>query len=209
MFEGKMMTNREILSKINQSGGGVSFDKGGNVSKKEDCGCGSYDEGGDVSKMKQKYPTEFSKGVKEETREHRKTFKELKKNKISLKDAVQRVVAKHLSDKPNYYKNYEKGGHLKIWGVSVPSLDAFILLNETITSPFIGESSKYRKVLDSESEEHLFYKDGDKNTNPISNLLAYETYLYDHFGIVFSELPAKIRNGLTLGSQKIIDQIIK
>ena len=36
-FEGKMMTNREILSKINQSGGGVSFDDGGEV--KKDCGC--------------------------------------------------------------------------------------------------------------------------------------------------------------------------
>jgi hypothetical protein len=32
-FEGKMMTNREILSKINESGGGVSFDKGGEVEK--------------------------------------------------------------------------------------------------------------------------------------------------------------------------------
>lgn len=30
-FEGEMLTNREILSRINQSGGGVSFEKGGEI----------------------------------------------------------------------------------------------------------------------------------------------------------------------------------
>lgn len=35
-FEGKMMTNKEILSKINESGGGVSFAKGGEVQLEED-----------------------------------------------------------------------------------------------------------------------------------------------------------------------------
>lgn len=44
-FEGQMLTNREILSKINQSGGGVAFDKGG---KTDDCGCGSYENGGEA-----------------------------------------------------------------------------------------------------------------------------------------------------------------
>jgi hypothetical protein len=37
-FEGKMMTNREILSRINQSGGGVAFEDGGAV-KGHTCGC--------------------------------------------------------------------------------------------------------------------------------------------------------------------------
>ncbi len=36
-FEGKKMTNREILSAINQSGGGVAFSDGGKV--ENDCGC--------------------------------------------------------------------------------------------------------------------------------------------------------------------------
>ena len=35
-FQGKMMTNKEILSKINESGGGVSFAKGGEVKLEED-----------------------------------------------------------------------------------------------------------------------------------------------------------------------------
>jgi GNAT superfamily N-acetyltransferase len=37
-FEGKMMTNREILSKINEMGGGVSFEEGGEINK-ESCKC--------------------------------------------------------------------------------------------------------------------------------------------------------------------------
>lgn len=32
-FEGEMLTNREILSKINEEGGGVSFEEGGEVNK--------------------------------------------------------------------------------------------------------------------------------------------------------------------------------
>lgn len=35
-FEGEMLTNREILSRINQSGGGVAFEDGGEI---HSCGC--------------------------------------------------------------------------------------------------------------------------------------------------------------------------
>lgn len=38
MFEGKMMTNREILSKINEEGGGVAFEDGGEITEKS-CRC--------------------------------------------------------------------------------------------------------------------------------------------------------------------------
>jgi GNAT superfamily N-acetyltransferase len=47
-FEGKMMTNKEILSYINQSGGGVSFEKGGEMGNS--CGCSGkmYKFGGET-----------------------------------------------------------------------------------------------------------------------------------------------------------------
>jgi len=47
-FEGEMLTNREILSKINESGGGVKFADGGEV--KYNCGCSkkSYNFGGEI-----------------------------------------------------------------------------------------------------------------------------------------------------------------
>jgi hypothetical protein len=67
-FEGKMMTNREILSKINQSGGGVSFAEGGKI---KDCACSGkeYKYGGKtmsdhdiVKEMRELYPDDFEKG---------------------------------------------------------------------------------------------------------------------------------------------------
>ena len=47
-FEGQMLTNREILSKINEGGGGVKFADGGEV--KYNCGCSkkSYNFGGEI-----------------------------------------------------------------------------------------------------------------------------------------------------------------
>jgi hypothetical protein len=47
-FEGEMLTNREILSKINEGGGGVSFADGGEV--KYNCGCSkkTYNFGGEI-----------------------------------------------------------------------------------------------------------------------------------------------------------------
>ena len=48
-FEGEMLTNREILSRINQSGGGVSFAEGGEM-KSSSCGCSGkkYKYGGEM-----------------------------------------------------------------------------------------------------------------------------------------------------------------
>lgn len=47
-FEGEMLTNREILSKINEAGGGVSFADGGEI--KYNCGCNkkTYNFGGEL-----------------------------------------------------------------------------------------------------------------------------------------------------------------
>jgi predicted ABC-type ATPase len=206
-FDGKMMTNKEILSKINESGGGVSFAKGGKV-QKDDCGCNHYNEGGDVKKIKGLYPKYFKKGVAEEMREHEKTFRDLRDKKISLKEASELVVAKHLSEKPNYYKNYEGGGYLNLGTKLIPSLDEFIKLGEPIYSPFNGDSAMYKKVNDSDSNDHKYHRLGDKKDKKISNLLAYETYLYDNFGVLFSQLPPQVQNALTLGKQALIDNYI-
>ena len=46
MFEGKMMTNREILSKINSDGGGVSFEQGGDIPSEMSYRGSSYNFGG-------------------------------------------------------------------------------------------------------------------------------------------------------------------
>lgn len=47
-FNGEKLTSKEIASRINEDGGGVSFDKGGKVKSddNEDCGCNHYGKGG-------------------------------------------------------------------------------------------------------------------------------------------------------------------
>ena len=111
-FEGKMMTNKEILSKINESGGGVSFAEGGKV---HECACSGkhYKYGGRtmsdhdiVKEMREMYPNDFAKGVKEELSEHRKTLEELVNKKIKVSDAADLIVTEHLRKKPNYYKEH-------------------------------------------------------------------------------------------------------
>lgn len=47
-FEGQMLTNRQILSKINESGGGVSFASGGSVPSSCKCSGKSYKYGGEM-----------------------------------------------------------------------------------------------------------------------------------------------------------------
>ena len=50
-FEGEMLTNREILSKINEAGGGVSFEDGGKVDYSIDCN-DKMAKGGETNKYK-------------------------------------------------------------------------------------------------------------------------------------------------------------
>lgn len=50
-FEGKMMTNREILSHINESGGGVSFEEGGEIQARCACDSRSYTYKGSKMEM--------------------------------------------------------------------------------------------------------------------------------------------------------------
>lgn len=45
-FNGKMLTNRQILSQINQSGGGAAFEEGGNLPPQISCSTAQYSYGG-------------------------------------------------------------------------------------------------------------------------------------------------------------------
>ena len=71
-FEGEMLTNRQILSKINEEGGGVSFEDGGEV--KYNCNCigKKYNFGGElldnydiISKINENNPVSESKSYLE------------------------------------------------------------------------------------------------------------------------------------------------
>jgi hypothetical protein len=95
-FEGEMLTNREILSRINESGGGVSFAKGGGV---DDCGCNTMEEGGDTdSKFYKGYEIGSDGGY----RKHDNKHFGIKHNDLPPSEAFQKM----------YSHKYKKGGQL-------------------------------------------------------------------------------------------------
>ena len=112
-FEGKMMTNREILSKINSDGGGVSFADGGDIPAKihtTDC---EYKFGGKVVKdtdiahslgmnsTLKKGKQQFSSG--DTTYDVDAIYNAIKKGKLRLKTKeVETFPMKY----PMYDKNY-------------------------------------------------------------------------------------------------------
>jgi predicted ABC-type ATPase len=214
-FEGQMMTNREILSKINESGGGVSFADGGDI---EECGCTGkkFNYGGKtmtdyeiVNQMKSLYPKDFEKGKKEEMSEHKGTFEKLRRKGLTASQAADLVVAEHLKKKPDYYKNYKEGGVLDVLGKKIPSMPSFIEVGEPVMTPFKGLMNYFYQVKDSLSKKMVYREGGHIRGRKISDLLAYKTYIYDNFGINFSELPVRLQNALTLGNQKMIDDYLK
>jgi hypothetical protein len=214
-FEGEMLTNREILSKINESGGGVSFADGGDI---HECGCTGkkFNYGGKtmtdyeiVNQMKSLYPKDFAKGKKEEMSEHKGTFEKLRRKGLTASQAADLVVAEHLKKKPDYYKNYKEGGVLDVLGKKIPSMPSFIEVGEPVMTPFKGLMNYFYQVKDSLSKKMVYREGGHIRGRKISDLMAYKTYIYDNFGINFSELPVRLQNALTLGNQKMIDDYLK
>jgi hypothetical protein len=109
-FNGKQMTNREILSAINESGGGVKFADGGDVSCK--CSGKEYKLGGKTykdyelfNKINNGYgsTSAIKKGMEVEDKEHGETFKLLKNGEITYEQFLKKLVVDHLSENPKYY----------------------------------------------------------------------------------------------------------
>ena len=119
-FEGQMMTNREILSKINEEGGGVAFADGGKVEKEPDCGCDdTMEDGGDTnSKIYKgfeigrdgtyKIPNIKNFGIKHHDLPPSEAFKKLYSHKFEDGGEV-----------------YKDGGLIQIIDKQVPSIGAF------------------------------------------------------------------------------------
>jgi hypothetical protein len=109
-FMGKQMTNREILSQINQSGGGVAFADGGETGDIS-CRCSGreYSYGGKTMKDRDilSEMNALYKGMAIEDKEHGDTFKMLESGKLKYKDFLKRLVSDHLKENPNYYDKYK------------------------------------------------------------------------------------------------------
>lgn len=133
MFEGKMMTNREILSKINSDGGGVSFESGGDIPNEMSYRGSSYNFGGktmtdyeimqEISKCGCSHDDDYDYG-QEDGKSRGKSLSDIAKmHNVSLAHINQQVdmgleverehtsnfleqmqiVKDHLVENPNYY----------------------------------------------------------------------------------------------------------
>jgi hypothetical protein len=203
-FEGKMMTNKEILSAINESGGGVSFAKGG---KTNDCGCSgkSYKYGG-------KMMTDFDivNAIKNASKTPNRINQVLldmsgiKYAELKPSEAMQKLFGSI---------SYKKGGNLEntsdyliFINKRIPSLNGFLKLKEKVNSPLENDNEYYIPIK--QNKLTMFARGGNIEYGKITNVEAYKTYLYDKHGIKFKELPVKIQNALLMGKQSLIDKYI-
>ena len=121
-FEGEMLSNREILSRINESGGGVSFAEGGDVPNKCACMGKQYKFGGKMMR-----DNEIVENI---MTSHRKLFgikyPELKPSE---------VMGKIFGDSLNYKSGgeiYGEGGTLVLINKKIPTFNAFSKLNKNV-----------------------------------------------------------------------------
>jgi hypothetical protein len=131
-FEGKMMTNREILSEINSRGGGVSFANGGDIPAKLKYTGASYNYGGKTMSDHDIYMHinggHLAKGktLKQIAKMHDVELLDIEKQvKMGMKAESEhtsskreqlKIVKDHLFENPKYYTLLKKAG-LKKGGI--------------------------------------------------------------------------------------------
>jgi hypothetical protein len=104
-FNGKELTTREILSKLNVDGGGVSFAEGGDVPDKIKCGCNSMKFGGMnmtpqdfVKHSEGEYENyRLQKGIEKEKKDHYETLAKLNAGTITIDNALTEIARKEMS----------------------------------------------------------------------------------------------------------------
>jgi hypothetical protein len=125
-FNGKMMTNREILSTINEKGGGVAFAKGGDIPKNIKRTGASYKYGGKTMTDHEIYKHitggHLAEGMTltQIAKMHKVSVKELQKQvdmgmkaeseHTSSKREQMKIVKDHLYENPKYYSLLKKAG---------------------------------------------------------------------------------------------------
>jgi predicted ABC-type ATPase len=131
-FEGEMLTNREILSRINQSGGGVSFAEGGDVPDKCACMGKEYKFGGRMMRD--------NDIVEDIMTTHRKLIG-IKYPELKPSEAMQKLF--------DYELRYDRGGQIYGHGGTltfvnkkIPTFDAFSKLNTDVNPQAMKKAYK-------------------------------------------------------------------
>lgn len=174
-FEGKMMTNREILSEINSKGGGVSFADGGDVPKSLKYTGASYKFGGkvmsdhDILMHINKGHLANGKTLKQIAKMHGVTLLDINKQvKIGLNVESEhtsssreqlKIVKDHLVENPEYYTLLKKAG-LKKGGVLGKTQKENLVKNSEKGDTPARDLNNYNDVLDLEADGAVGGNDG-------------------------------------------------
>jgi hypothetical protein len=163
-FEGKMMTNREILSKINHDAGGVAFAEDGmEVSNKILCKGGTYNYGGKMMSDK------------------------------DIVDEINKCGCEHEDEKFNYggkvKKHLSEGMSLediaKLHNVLIEDLDEQVKIGMKDESIHAGNyKDHFNIVKDHLVESPTFYTDEQKAQGEFKNGGEFKKYHKDHESLV-------------------------
>jgi predicted ABC-type ATPase len=132
-FEGKKMTKRQVLSAINESGGGVSFAEGGDIPDKCSCSGKEYNYGGKLSK-------DFDI-VNDMMTSYRKGFGIPYKD-MPHSEAVKKMFEGFYPKMKEGGEVYEEGGLVTLINKKVPSYNAFAEKNKEISQVAVKRSYK-------------------------------------------------------------------
>ena len=121
-FEGEMLSNREILSRINESGGGVSFAEGGDIPNKCACMGKQYKFGGKMMR-----DNEIVENI---MTSHRKLFG-IKYPELKPSEVMGKIFGNSLNYKSGG-EIYGEGGTLVLINKKIPTFNAFSKLNKNV-----------------------------------------------------------------------------
>lgn len=141
-FEGEMLTNRQILSRINESGGGVSFADGGDIPETISTSGKEYKYGG---KMMKDHDIVSSCGCKHSMAEGGQTDDyQLMYSDLPPAEAMKKLYEKnHFADGGQIY---EEGGMVMLMNKKIPTLPQYAKANKDSIVP-TGMNKAYKDYL--------------------------------------------------------------
>jgi hypothetical protein len=187
-FEGEMLTNREILSRINEGGGGVSFAKGGDVPEHIMVSGKEYKYGG----------------------------KTLKDSEIVDYCGCKHKMAEGGTTESSVFRGYEIGDdgtyrkpNTKNFGIKYPELKPSEAFAKIYGNKYKnGGKVESIMIIDKSVPSYNDFKNNNKNINLHITKSEYKKYLNNNYKVDFDHLPNTIRMGLLLGNQKLVDKYI-
>lgn len=141
-FNGEMLTNRQILSRINESGGGVSFADGGDLPTEVGYYGTEYEYGGKTMK-----DVEIIRAMQGAHIAGEHSFKLGESRRINPKTSSRLIAAERLKNRPDYYSRYKNGGLCYVCHKCVPSFPAFCEAHKDRVGVAMQEAAYKQELL--------------------------------------------------------------